>query len=121
MSPSEMQTTAGEHLLSLVVPPALTDPLVDWLLEQPEVIGFISLPVNGYGGSEHAMSAAEKVAGYRKGWLIQTHLEARVANALLDRLKRRFAGCELHYWITPLLSAGNLGAPWTDDAPERLD
>ncbi len=106
---TEHASGAGESLLSLVVPPALSDPLIDWLLEQPEVAGFISLPVNGYGGAEHAMTAAERVAGYRRGWLVQTHLPEARAMALLERIKERFSGCELHYWITPLSTAGHLG------------
>ncbi len=98
----------GETLLTLVMPPALSDLLVDWLLEQPEVVGFISLPVNGYGGEEHAMTAGEKVAGYRKGWMIQTHMRHKTAHELLKRLKETFAGSEIHYWMTPLIVGGHL-------------
>jgi hypothetical protein len=98
----------GEALLSLVIPPALSDLLVDWLLEQPEVGGFISLPVNGHGGEEHAMSAAEKVAGYSRGWMIQTHMPQKQACTLLGRLKNDFDGSDVHYWITPLIVGGHL-------------
>jgi len=104
----QIQEEEKEALLSLVVPPSLSDPLIDWLLEQPEVAGFISLPVNGHGGSEHVMTAAEKVAGYRKGWMIQTHLPQKAACELLRRLKEDFAGSEVHYWITPLVVGGHL-------------
>lgn len=104
-----MKDEEDEALLTLVMPPALSDLLVDWLLEQPEVVGFISLPVNGHGGEEHAMSAAEKVAGYRKGWMIQTHMPQKKACELLARLKESFAGSEIHYWMTPLIVGGNLG------------
>ncbi|WP_456413037.1 DUF3240 family protein [Thiolapillus sp.] len=102
------QEEGGEALLSLVLPPALSDMLVDWLLEQPEVAGFISLPVNGHGGSEHTMSAAEKVAGYRRGWMIQTHMPQKSACELLQRLKQEFAGSDIHYWMTPLVVGGHL-------------
>ena len=98
----------SETLLTLVMPPALSDLLVDWLLEQPEVVGFISLPVNGYGGEEHAMTAGEKVAGYRRGWMIQTHMGQKKAGELLRRLKEDFAGSEIHYWMTPLMVGGHL-------------
>ena len=99
----------SEALLTLVMPPTLTDAVVDWLLEQPEVTGFISLPVNGHGGEEHAMSEAEKVAGYSKGWMVQTHLPQQQASALLARLAQAFSGSELHYWLTPLIAGGHLG------------
>ena len=97
-----------QALLTLVMPPALSGLLVDWLLEQPEVVGFISLPVNGHGGGEHSMTAAEKVAGYRKGWLVQTHLPKSKARALLARLQQEFTGSEIHYWMTPLIVGGHL-------------
>ncbi|HFE47680.1 MAG TPA: DUF3240 domain-containing protein [Chromatiaceae bacterium] len=110
MSMNESETTRDhdEALLSLVLPPPLSDPVVDWLLEQPEVTGFISLPVNGHGGSEHSMSAAEKVAGYRRGWMIQTHLPRASACELLGRLKQQFSGSDIHYWMTPLIVGGHL-------------
>lgn len=111
MNPSQLEAIRhqeGEALLTLVMPPALSDLLVDWLLEQPEVVGFISLPVNGHDGEEHAMSAAEKVAGYRKGWMVQTHMPQKKACELLARLEKSFAGSEIHYWMTPLIVGGHL-------------
>ena len=103
------QPLTEEVLLTLVMPPALHDLLVDWLLEQPQVAGFVSSPMHGFGGEEHRMSAAEKVAGYRKGWMIQMHLPHNNALALLDRLKKAYAGSEIHYWMSPLPVAGHLG------------
>ncbi len=111
MNPSQLEAIRhqeGEALLTLVMPPALSDLLVDWLLEQPEVVGFISLPVNGHDGEEHAMSAAEKVAGYRKGWMVQTHMPQKKACELLASLKESFAGSEIHYWMTPLIVGEHL-------------
>lgn len=111
MNPSQLKAIRdqeGEALLTLVMPPALSDLMVDWLLEQSEVVGFISLPVNGHGGEEHAMSAAEKVAGYTKGWMIQTHMPQKKACELLTRLEKSFAGSEIHYWMTPLIVGGHL-------------
>jgi hypothetical protein len=48
----------GEALLTLVMPVTLADLVADWMLEQPQVQGFISLPVNGHGAAEHHMTAA---------------------------------------------------------------
>lgn len=104
----ELEKEQDEALLSLVFPPALNDLLVDWLLEQPQIKGFISLPVNGHGGSEHSMSAAEKVAGYRKAVMIQTHMPRRDACDLLSRLKQDFQGSDIHYWLAPLIEGGHL-------------
>ncbi len=103
-----IQGEDSEVLLTLVLSPALSDALVDWLLEQSEVKGFISLPVNGHGGSEHAMSAAEKVAGYCRGWMVQTHLPQKQAYLLLKRLEQQFAGSDIHYWMTPLIVGRSL-------------
>ena len=107
-SDNKMETPAGETLLSLIAPPNLVDPLVDWLLEQEEITGFISLPVNGHGGAEHGMSESEKVAGYRRGWMLQTHMPEQHAMEVLHRLKQFFKGSDIHYWMTPLLSGGHL-------------
>ncbi len=109
MEHDTMDDHSAQALLTLVLPPPLVDPLVDWLLEQPEVTGFVSLSVNGHGGSEHAMNAAEKVAGYRKSQMIQTHLPRKQASSLLQNLKQQFAGSNIHYWITPLIAGGHLG------------
>jgi len=102
------QTASAELLLSLIVPPNLVDPLVDWLLERQAVSGFIRLPVNGHGGAEHSMTEAEKVAGYRKGWMLQTHMSEENASDVLNRLKQDFKGSDIHYWITPILAGGHL-------------
>jgi hypothetical protein len=48
------------------------------------------------------------VAGYRRGWMIQTHLPPKQACTLLEKLKGDFAGSEIHYWMTPIIVAGNL-------------
>ncbi len=107
-----MDTTATqfrECLVSLVIPPALADPLVDWLLEQPQISGFTSQPINGHGGSEHVMTPAEQVAGYQKQVLVQIHLPYTDLDEFLGRLKERFAGGSVHYWVAPLLAAGHLG------------
>ncbi len=97
-----------ECLLSLVIPPSLADPMVDWLLEQPEIRGFTSQPINGHGGAEHVMTPAERVAGYQKQVLIQVHLPREILERVLLRLKDQFSGGGIHYWVSPLLAAGHL-------------
>ena len=109
MNATTSPATPADALLTLILPPPLADPVSDWLLEQHEITGFVSLPVNGHGGAEHGMSAAEKVAGYRRGWMIQTHLPEPSAQALLERLRETFAGSDIHFWLAPLSACGHLG------------
>jgi len=95
-------------LLSLVVPPAIEDAMVDWLLARAGLSGFTSSPVAGHGSSVHSMSLAEQVAGRRREVLFQCHLGRSQAAALVDALRAEFAGSGLHYWLVPVLDAGHL-------------
>ncbi len=95
-------------LLSLVIPPTLADTAVEWLLEQPQISGFTSQPINGYGGAEHVMTPAERVAGYQKQVLVQVHLSPENLERVLSGFKESFSGSGIHYWIAPLAAAGHL-------------
>ncbi len=106
--PNNAPVGTDECLLSLVISPSLADPAVDWLLEQPEITGFTSQPINGHGGAEHGMTPAEQVAGYQKRVLLQVHLPRQTLERVLPRLKDQFAGSGIHYWISPLIAAGHL-------------
>ncbi len=106
--PNTTTEVTHQALLTLIMPPDLADPLTDWLLEQPEISGFISLPVNGHGGEEHCMTPAERVAGYRKNQMFQTHLSLEHAQTVLDRLKHAFNGSDIHFWLSPLFASGHL-------------
>jgi hypothetical protein len=95
-------------LLNLIVNPEAESAITDWLLAQESVSGFSSHAISGHGSSEHSMSIAEQVAGKRRQVLFQMHLGCAVANALVDAIKREFAGSGMHYWLLPLIDSGHL-------------
>ena len=97
-----------QTLLSLVVSPLVEDTLVDWLLARDGVAGFTSASANGHGSSAHSMSLAEQVSGRRRQVLFQLHLSRAEAHELIAALKRDFGGSGIHFWLTPVLSAGHL-------------
>jgi hypothetical protein len=97
-----------DYVLQLVVAPAAEDAVADWLLERADVRGFSSVPIAGHGSSEKSMTLAEQVAGRRRQVMFYTHLDAEVAEALLQDLRRDFRGSGMHYWLTPALAAGHI-------------
>ncbi len=97
-----------EILLSIIASPSVEENLVDWLLATDEVSGFTSFPVNGHGNSIHSMSLAEQVSGSRRKILFQTHLPQPQALQLVEKMKKDFSNCDIHYWMAPLLGAGRL-------------
>lgn len=95
-------------LLYLIVSPAAEDAVAEWLLEDEAVTGFSSTPIAGHGSSEASMTLAEQVAGRRRRVMFFTHLGVDEAEALLGRLRRDFAGADIHYWTTPVSAFGHL-------------
>ena len=95
-------------LLSIIIPAALEDTFVDWLLDNPRSHGFTSFPVSGHGASESRMTLAEKVTARSRRLMFQIHLEQEAAEKLLGDIKSSFAGTDLHYMLSPLLEAGHL-------------
>lgn len=94
--------------LYLIVSPAAEDAVAEWLLEDEAVTGFSSTPIAGHGSSEASMTLAEQVAGRRRRVMFFTHLGVDEAEALLGRLRRDFAGADIHYWTTPVSAFGHL-------------
>jgi len=95
-------------LLTLIIPAAIEDVVVDWLLEQQGFTGFNSMMVNGYGLDEKNMTLPEKVTGKTYRIMFQMHMDDTLSEFILENLKQDFPTSDIHYMITPLSSAGNL-------------
>lgn len=95
-------------LLSLVVTPSIESAVIDWLLERNDITGFTSMQVSGHGVSAHSLTAAEQVAGRQKQVMFQLHLPESVARELLQSIREVFSGSGMHYWLSPVLSAGHI-------------
>ncbi len=97
-------------LISIIIPKAIEDVIVDWLLEQDGFSGFNSMMVNGYGMDEQHMSLSERVTGNTDRIMFQMHMSSSVADVVLSELKKDFTGSDIHYMITPISEAGNLAS-----------
>lgn len=95
-------------MLSIIVPVAIDDVIIDWLLEQDDIHGFNSLSIFGHGSDEDVMSIGEKVSGKSRRTMFQTHVEEDLAKAILSRLKKAYPSSDIHYMIRPMIDAGNL-------------
>ncbi len=98
-------------VLVLVAPPALEDPLVDWLLHRADVPGFSSFPIRGHGATHERFSALEQVEGREGQVLFWIELPAMRAREFIDGLRRDHARARIHYWLIPALEAGRIDAP----------
>lgn len=98
----------NEVLLTLTVSPRLEDTVVDWLLSRDACYGFTSFPVAGHSCAPGGLTLAEQVSGRKKQVRFQMHLPSAEVPALLEQLRRDFAGSGMHYWISPVLDSASL-------------
>lgn len=98
----------GTTLLTLIAPPSLEEPLVDWLLQFESQYGFSSFPVNGHSSRHEGLTLAEQVSGRKRQIRFEMHLPEGEWRMLIERLKRDFPGAELHYWISPIFELGRV-------------
>lgn len=96
-------------LLNIITLPDLEEALIDWLLERDEITGFSSNLVSGHGSQHTQLNMSEQVAGRQKQVLVQIQTTRAIAEAVINDLKRDFAGTDIHYWLLPVLAAGHLG------------
>lgn len=98
----------GTTLLTLIAPPSLEEPLVDWLLQFESRYGFSSYSVNGHSSRHEGLSLAEQVSGRKRQIRFEMHLPEGEWEPLIERLKRDFPGTGLHYWVSPILELGRV-------------
>ncbi len=101
-------STGSRVLLSLVVPPVLEEPLVDWLLDFDAELGFDSFPLNGHSSHHRDLSLAEQVTGRRRRVRFELELSEAVWPELIAKLQLDFAGAGLQFRVTPILAQGLL-------------
>jgi len=100
---------ADNVLLSLVVPHAVEDAVLDLLLAHPEMVqGFTTTQGEGHGTAVALLSAAEQVRGSARRTTVRLVVPPETAQALVELLRQNLAGAHLFYWITPILAAGRI-------------
>lgn len=102
-----MNAMESNVMLAIVVSPALSHEMVDWLLANTSG-GYFSYTGRGHGAGVHEMTLAEQVAGRQNKEIFQIHCLQSEAESMVEQLTRDFAGAGLHYWVVPVIAAGSL-------------
>jgi hypothetical protein len=98
---------APDCCLTLVVPAALEEDLVDQMLEHPQwVSGFVIGRAEGAGQNVPLSGVNERVRGRSARVQLQVVLARDDARALVGALKAAFPIPEIAYWITPVIEFG---------------
>lgn len=98
----------GKVAVTLSVPPALEERVIDWLLARPDVAAFTSGAAYRYGADSSALSIAEQVSGRQRRAEITLEMLAEAVAGWLRDLARDFSGMEIGYRVTPVLLSGDL-------------
>ena len=97
-----------QQLLVLSVPPALSDSLSDWLLENKNTTGFTSTNAWGHSNETLDYSITEQVTGRQKRAQFQLVGKTDAIQDLISSLKTDFHQTGVHYWVVPILDEGQL-------------
>lgn len=97
-------------LLTLAVPEGLGDELLEYLLDQEDLVtGFTVQDAEGLGAGAELHTALERVRGRARRQLVLVPMQEQAAHALIGRLRERFTSPEIAWWTTPLSGFGRLG------------
>ncbi len=95
-----------EYLVTLNVPPALEEMVVDCLLMLEFEQGFSSLTVSAHHHENKGLSVSEQVTGRQKRIRFQMYVNGTDLAKLLVQLREEFAGSGIQYWVAPVLENG---------------
>ncbi|MBI5937005.1 MAG: DUF3240 family protein [Betaproteobacteria bacterium] len=98
----------SELCLTLLCPPAVEEKLLDLLLMSPNATVFTSTPTAAHGLAHEDFDQTEQVLGRARATAVQVILAAADKAALLEAMRRQFAGAGLRYWVTPIVESGRL-------------
>lgn len=95
--------------LTLVLPDALKDKVLDQLLKHPDWVGpFNTHRVEGHGDPDSIASPAEQVRGRAERMQIQILMDAGHVSDLLDELRTDLRSADVVWWLSPVTDAGSL-------------
>ncbi|MDD2545453.1 MAG: DUF3240 family protein [Burkholderiaceae bacterium] len=99
-------------LLTLAVPLALEEEILDALLRWPELApGFSVMQGQGMGAHIELATTMEKVQGRARRVIVQIALAQAHVAPLIGALKQTLASAQIAYWVVPLMEFGRLGDP----------
>ncbi len=95
-------------LITLHVPPALEESIVDCLLTFESEHGFSSSTVYLHDHLNEGLSVAEQVSGRQKKIRFQMIIAKQDKDALINKLRDTYSNSGIRYWITPILNQGKI-------------
>ena len=98
-----------ELCLSLLCPASLEEKLLDLLLLHADLDVFTSTRTAAHGLPFGALGANEQVIGRALATHVQVLMRKSQRDAVLETVRREFAGAGLRYWISPITDAGDIG------------
>jgi hypothetical protein len=101
---------APDCLLTLALPRALEEEVLDTLMAHPELAsGFTVLQGQGMGTHVELASAMEQVQGRARRVFVQVALAQARVPALIEILQQALENPRITYWVVPLLAFGRFG------------
>lgn len=97
-----------ELCLTLLCPASLEEKLLDLLLMQPDLAVFTSTRSAVHGLAFGGLSTNEQVLGRALATQVQVLMPESRRSAVLEAVRRDFAGAGLRYWITPVTLSGEI-------------
>jgi hypothetical protein len=97
--------------MTLSVPPAVEERLVDWLLGRDDVAAFTSHTTHAHGSPSRELSVAEQVSGRQRRVELRLELPAARVDEWLGALAADFGGADVEYFVSPILRSGRLRSP----------
>ena len=105
------ETTVAAVTVTLTLPPALEERIIDWLLGRQDVETFTGYTAYANAATGSDLTVAEQVSGRRRRVEIRVELQASALDAWLAELTDGFRGADIRYFVTPVLRSGRLRAP----------
>lgn len=94
-------------MLTLALPAALEEEVLDHLQAHPEWVSGISVvAAEGFGAAAPLESALEQVRGRARRRLVTLLLDSRHVEPLVASLRSEFRSPYMAYWVTPLTTFG---------------
>lgn len=97
-----------EFCINLICTPSIGGKLLDLLLMSPATIAFTSKPTAAHGLPPSRLNQSEQVLGRAEAVEVKVLTDAAGKAALLENIRRDFAGTGLRYWVAPVLESGEL-------------
>jgi len=98
----------NQSLLTLICSPSLERPINNWLLEHESISGFTTKQAYGHGSKPDTLNIIEQVEGRKKQTVFQIHVTSEIAEVIINDLKKDFKVTDIHYWLVPVIAAGQL-------------